>query len=193
MKKIISLIFVIALLLLSVFVLTGCENNDNTQAKKYPLKVNVEGSGEVAYAIEFEDLVFDDENKKQSIVTNIAAGDKVNISAQASDGWRFVKWKKDGVDYSTDAWIVVTVTGEVEYVAVFEPAVTITFDYNYGNDSIAQMSRAIEPGSTVQEFEETREGYTLDGWYIDKECTKKFDFSTPITEDIRIYAKWIKK
>lgn len=38
----------------------------------------------------------------------------------------------------------------------------------------------------------TAEGYTFDGWYTDDTRTKEFDFSTPITGDTKVYAKWKK-
>lgn len=38
----------------------------------------------------------------------------------------------------------------------------------------------------------TAEGYTFDGWYTDHTRTKEFDFSTPITGDTKVYAKWEK-
>ena len=36
------------------------------------------------------------------------------------------------------------------------------------------------------------EGYTFDGWYADEAHKTKFDFSTPITGDTKVYAKWEK-
>lgn len=36
------------------------------------------------------------------------------------------------------------------------------------------------------------EGYTFDDWYTDNTYTTKFDFSTPITGDTKVYAKWEK-
>ena len=36
------------------------------------------------------------------------------------------------------------------------------------------------------------EGFTFDGWYTDENYSKKFDFSTPITGDTKVYAKWEK-
>lgn len=36
------------------------------------------------------------------------------------------------------------------------------------------------------------EGYTFDDWYTDDTYSKKFDFSTPITGDTKVYAKWEK-
>ena len=38
----------------------------------------------------------------------------------------------------------------------------------------------------------TAEGYTFIGWYADEAHKTKFDFSTPITGDTTIYAKWEK-
>ena len=38
----------------------------------------------------------------------------------------------------------------------------------------------------------TEEGYTFGGWYTDHTCTTEFDFSTPITGDTKVYAKWEK-
>ena len=38
----------------------------------------------------------------------------------------------------------------------------------------------------------TEEGYTFDGWYADEAHKTKFDFSTPITGDTKVYAKWEK-
>lgn len=38
----------------------------------------------------------------------------------------------------------------------------------------------------------TEEGYTFDGWYADEAHKTKFDFSTPITHDTKVYAKWEK-
>lgn len=38
----------------------------------------------------------------------------------------------------------------------------------------------------------TVEGFTFDGWYTDATYTTKFDFSTPITGNTKVYAKWEK-
>ena len=37
------------------------------------------------------------------------------------------------------------------------------------------------------------EGFTFDGWYTDDTHTKEFDFSTPITSNTTVYAKWTAK
>mgnify|MGYP002562576102 CR=1 FL=1 len=38
----------------------------------------------------------------------------------------------------------------------------------------------------------TEEGYTFIGWYADEAHKTNFDFSTPITSDTKVYAKWEK-
>lgn len=47
-------------------------------------------------------------------------------------------------------------------------------------------------GTAKDPGELTAEGYTFDGWYTDDTHKTKFDFSTPITGDTKVYAKWEK-
>lgn len=35
-------------------------------------------------------------------------------------------------------------------------------------------------------------GYTFEGWFTDKELKNAYDFGTPVTKDITLYAKWTK-
>jgi len=47
-------------------------------------------------------------------------------------------------------------------------------------------------GKLVKPADPTREGYTFGGWYTDEACTQAYDFSTPVTADMTLYAKWTK-
>lgn len=68
--------------------------------------------------------------------------------------------------------------------------VTVTLDLNYAGSTAQTVE--VEVGSTLPTIETpTRTGFTFDGWYSDKECTNRFDLSTPITEAITIYAAWL--
>jgi len=33
----------------------------------------------------------------------------------------------------------------------------------------------------------------FDGWYTDEDLTIPYDFSTPVTSDLELYAKWIEQ
>lgn len=37
-----------------------------------------------------------------------------------------------------------------------------------------------------------REGYTFAGWFVKDNGGEEFDFATPITGNISLYAKWVK-
>ena len=47
-------------------------------------------------------------------------------------------------------------------------------------------------GTATNPGELSAEGYTFIGWYADEAHKTKFDFSTPITGDTKVYAKWEK-
>lgn len=67
---------------------------------------------------------------------------------------------------------------------------TVTFNSNGGSDVPEQI---IEAGNCVVEpADPTREGYTFEGWYTDEGFGEAYDFQTPVTEDITLYAKWSK-
>lgn len=79
----------------------------------------------------------------------------------------------------------------VEYYVKDDADVTycdVTFALNGGDGEDFVMS--VRENSTVSEpAEPTRSGYTFLGWFADGSETK-FDFNTPITEDITLTAKW---
>lgn len=84
------------------------------------LKINTEGLGTIAYGFEGEDVEFDEDFPNQSTVVNLTEPDTYVIKAKADEGWKFVKWTKDGEDLSEEPEITVEVTEDVEYIAVFE-------------------------------------------------------------------------
>jgi len=47
-------------------------------------------------------------------------------------------------------------------------------------------------GKLVKPADPTRDGYTFGGWYTDESCTQAYDFGTPVTADLTLYAKWTK-
>lgn len=68
---------------------------------------------------------------------------------------------------------------------------TVKFVSDYGSfaDQTIEHGKPIDTDKlTIPEVE----GFTFDGWYADDTRTKEFDFSTPITSDTKVYAKWEK-
>lgn len=88
---------------------------------KYVARINTDGLGEIAYAEEGQEPEFDDEYPAQSTQLNVAEPTTYVLAARPDEGYKFVKWTKDGEDYSEEDKITVTVDADVEYRAVFEP------------------------------------------------------------------------
>lgn len=68
---------------------------------------------------------------------------------------------------------------------------TVSFNSNGGSACDTKFV-ATADGKLVKPADPTREGYTFGGWYTDEACTQAYDFSTPVTADLTLYAKWTK-
>ena len=67
---------------------------------------------------------------------------------------------------------------------------TVTFESNGGTKINYVL---VDRSKTVSEpVDPVRTGYTFEGWYTDKNCTDKYDFSERVTSNLTLYAKWEK-
>lgn len=62
---------------------------------------------------------------------------------------------------------------------------TVSFDTGGGSDVKAQTVR--RGGTASRPSDPTRAGFLFDGWY---KGDSKYDFSTPVTADLNLYAHW---
>ena len=70
-----------------------------------------------------------------------------------------------------------------------EPSYSVTFNAN--GHGTAPDTQTVESGHKATEpTAPTATGYTFGGWYKESGCMNKFDFNTPITDDIPLFAKW---
>jgi uncharacterized repeat protein (TIGR02543 family) len=74
-------------------------------------------------------------------------------------------------------------------VTVFKEPFIVTFNSN-GGSSVPDIS--VTPTTAVSRpANPTRSDYTFDYWYQDSGLTRPYNFSTPVTANITLYAKWI--
>ena len=139
--------------------------------------------------------VTDDGNGTASASAATAApGEEVTLSATPNAGYRFKEWQvmSGGITVTDNKFAIGT--ADVEIKAVFEeiPAsvtYTVTFDANgHGTAPAAQTVEAGKAAAKPSDPAET--GWIFDGWYREAACINAFDFSTLITDDITLYAKW---
>lgn len=63
----------------------------------------------------------------------------------------------------------------------------VKYESNGGSDI---PDKAVKYGATAENITPTRSGYDFGGWFTNASLTKVFDFATPVTENITLYAKW---
>ena len=108
---------------------------------------------------------------------------EVSKTGYTLDGWYTDKDCTTAYDFSSK------VTGDITLYAKWNiNAYTVSFDSNDGSSVAAQSvnyntsaSKPADPSMT---------GYTFAGWFTDKDCTTAYDFSSKVTGDITLYAKW---
>lgn len=77
--------------------------------------------------------------------------------------------------------------GTLNLYAWYAQSVTVSFIANGGT---AVPSQIIAEGDTATSGQTTREGYTFRGWSTDKDNYTAFDFTTPVNENLTLYAFW---
>ena len=113
-----------------------------------------------------------------------------NPGELTAEGYTFIGWYADEAhktkfDFSTP------ITGDTKVYAKWTAKdYEVSFVTEHGDAPTSQNvpynKTATNPG------ELTAEGYTFIGWYADEAHKTKFDFSTPITGDTKVYARWEK-
>ena len=83
----------------------------------------------------------------------------------------------------------------VEAIAALDAAMTpsgdsfvVTFDSQGGSDVATQTVKSGE--KATEPTAPTKDGYTFNGWYTEAACENRYDFDTPVTAAITLYAGW---
>jgi len=66
---------------------------------------------------------------------------------------------------------------------------TVSFNSNGG--SVISSAKVKKEDTVSAPTAPIKDGFVFDGWYIDKELTQKYDFSTSVTKSFTLYAKWV--
>lgn len=116
--------------------------------------------------------------------------DTDNLTPPTVEGFTFDGWYTDK-DHNTKFDFTKPITSNITVYAKWTAKdYEVRFITEYGDAPTSQNVKyngtADDPGKL------TEEGYTFIGWYTDHTCTTEFKFSTPITGDTKVYAKWEK-
>lgn len=113
-------------------------------------------------------------------------------AAPSKENHTFAGWYNGDEKFDFDA-DTTNAPNVLELVAKWEKSkYTVQFVSDHGSFA----DQTIEHGETIKTDKltiPTVEGFTFDDWYTDDTYTTKFDFSTPITSNTTVYAKWTAK
>ena len=110
-------------------------------------------------------------------------------------GYNFVGWYTDqklSIPYDFNTPVTENITlypkWEAESIEVPEGSYKVTFETDGGS---AVPEQVVEEGKSVTKPEDpTKAGYKFIGWYLDPDSSNSYDFTTSVTSDITLYAKW---
>ena len=134
-------------------------------------------------------VTFMDEDKLLTSI-EVKKGDTLSdINDPEKDGYLFVTWLKDGVEYDKNNIIDEDITLNAKWTLEPTPIVNHTVTFNYGNilktQTIADGEKATKP-----EVEPRLEKHIFLGWYVGETL---YDFNAPVTKDIVLLAKFKKE
>ena len=130
---------------------------------------------------------FVDESNNYLSSIEVNKGDNVaNIDPPTKDGYIFVTWLKDGVEYDSSAPVTKDIVLSASWIKEPKSPNNHTVTFNFGNELKTQT---IPDGEKVLMPRETpkKEKHTFLGWYVGDDL---YDFDLPVTKDIIIVAKF---
>lgn len=173
--------------------------------------VTVDGQGDYTFEMPTHDVTVSATFKKVKY-TITGQGDHATFSIPSSDTYNWGdtveitvtpdKWYNIKSVYANDETVAITPVagkentysftmpqGDVVITAVTErPNFTVTFDSKGGSNitpkTVANGASADKPDVPVWAVR----GFA--GWYTDENYTQKYDFTTPVTGNITLYARW---
>ncbi|MBO4425591.1 MAG: InlB B-repeat-containing protein [Clostridiales bacterium] len=124
------------------------------------------------------------------VAQTVDSGDKASVpSAPSEEGYTFAGWYTDAdctEKYDFDS----PVKSDITLYAKWTP-VTYTVTFNANGHGTAPTAQPVNYGSTATNPGSLSEvDYKFEGWYTDSAGTTSYDFSTPVTGNITLYAKW---
>ena len=107
--------------------------------------------------------------------------------------YKFTGWLLNGKEYKFTEEVKEDITLVAQWKSKLDEY-TVTFDANGGTLDNGESTKTVKVDKDTKVKEPTepkKEGYTFKGWYQTGK-TDKYEFNTPVTENITLVAKWEK-
>ena len=90
--------------------------------RTFRVTINTEGYGFFNALTDSDEFETDEDFSSQSLILSLQNPATYTVTAQAGDGYAFVKWTKDGEDFSTEPEFTMEFSEDAEFIAVFDVA-----------------------------------------------------------------------
>lgn len=143
----------------------------------------------------YHSVIFDSNGGTSVRTQTVKHGGYAEYRSTSRFGYEFLGWYLNGekYDFSTPVTEKITLIAKWEKKTSDIPSddkeiYIVDFDSNGGTRVASQK---VEEGDRVSRpSNPTRDCYDFVGWYTNASLTKKYNFSTPVTSDMTLYAKW---
>ena len=125
-------------------------------------------------------------------------GDPVSLSVAVADGYEFIGWFDGDTLLSADVSYSFTMGEDNVALTARSKASAYTVDFTekpQGKIIFNSMGGSAVPAMTESGIPypvPTNEGYLFTGWYTDMDLTERYDFSGTLSEEIMLYAGWVR-
>ena len=106
------------------------------------------------------------------------------------DNFIFAGWYTDAT-FATEFDFTTKITTPTTIYAKWTPEPT-KYTVTFKDGDTETLVKVVENEKVTKPADPTRTGYKFLGWYSDEGLTTEFKFTTKITKDTTIYAKWVK-
>ena len=118
--------------------------------------------------------------------------EKEKETLYGGEGWKTEAAAKSYAGFTAQGFSQQTIASDGSTVVTIKynrNTYTITFDTN-GRAAAPEPLKAVFEAEIKAPQAPEAEGYQLEGWYKEKECTNPYTFSTMPAENLTLYAKW---
>lgn len=128
---------------------------------------------------------------------NVSYGSTITEpSVPQREGYNFVGWFKDSSLEKRFSFEADAIKGETTLYALWtkNELFSVTFFTNVPNktfEPITVENNAVLSSRYTEDMNSDVAGYRFDGWFTDEDFNNFFNPSTPITQNLVLYAKWI--
>ncbi len=116
-----------------------------------------------------------------------------NTGSLIKTGYTFAGWNTrsngNGTTYAAGSSLTIGAANDTLFAKWTLTMFTVTFNSN-GGSAVASQIVNYDSLATLPTPAPAKTGYGFSGWYSDSLLTTAYNFSTPVTTSITLYAKW---